>query len=57
MTKLDHIAELRAELENCILTKRERAQVQRELKRALAAQVDRVVHGAQPDDPDEKLAA
>lgn len=34
----DHIQELRAELGNCIMTRRERANVQAELARALAEQ-------------------
>lgn len=44
MTNLDHIMELRAEPASCLLTRRERAQIERELKAALAAQAD--VEGA-----------
>jgi len=43
MTNLDHIMELRAELASCLLTRRERAQIERELNAALAsyAEVER----------------
>lgn len=37
MSPIDHVAELRAELAQCLLTKRERAQLEAELRRALAA--------------------
>lgn len=37
MSPVDHIAELRAELAHCLLTRRERAQLEAELRRALAA--------------------
>lgn len=37
MSHVDHIAELRAELAHCLLTKRERAQLEAELRKALAA--------------------
>ena len=37
MSPIDHIAELRAELASCLLTKRERAQLEKELMRAVAA--------------------
>ncbi|GJD94450.1 hypothetical protein [Methylobacterium iners] len=37
MSRIDHIAELRAELAHCVLTKRERAQIEAELKSALLA--------------------
>ena len=40
MTNLDHIVELRAELASCVLTRRERAQIERELKAALATQAE-----------------
>lgn len=40
MTNLDHIMELRAELASCILTRRERAQIERELKAVMAAQAE-----------------
>lgn len=40
MTNLDHIAELRAELASCFLTRRERAQIVGELKSALATQAE-----------------
>jgi Tfp pilus assembly protein PilF len=40
MTNLDHIAELRMELASCVLTRRERAQIERELKAALATQTE-----------------
>ena len=39
MTNLDHIMELRAELAAC-LCRRERAQIERELKAALAARAE-----------------
>lgn len=39
MTDLDHIMELRAELAAC-LCRRERAQIERELKAALEAQAE-----------------
>lgn len=39
MTHLDHIAELRAELAQCILTRDERAQIESELRAALAARL------------------
>lgn len=39
MTNLDHIMELRAELASC-LCRHERAQIERELKAALAGQAD-----------------
>lgn len=43
MTLLQHIEELRAELNGSILTRRERAQIEAELKAALArqARIDR----------------
>lgn len=36
----DHIRELRAELRGCIMTRRERAQVQAELAKAIAEQAE-----------------
>jgi hypothetical protein len=36
----DHIQELRAELRGCCMTRRERAAVQAELARAIAAQTE-----------------
>jgi hypothetical protein len=38
ITLYDHIQELRAELDGCIMTRRERADVQAELATALAEQ-------------------
>lgn len=40
MTNLDHIAELRAELTGSILTRCERAQMESELKAALALEAE-----------------
>ena len=40
ITLYDHIQELRAELRGCYMTRRERAAVQAELTRALAAQAE-----------------
>jgi len=37
----DHIQELRAELRGCVMTRRERAQVQAELAKAIAEQAER----------------
>jgi hypothetical protein len=44
----DHIQELRAELRGCVMTRRERAQVQAELARAVEeqAQIDRAFDAA-----------
>lgn len=36
----DHIQELRAELRGCVMTRRERAQVQAELAKAIAEQAE-----------------
>lgn len=36
MSPIDHIAELRAELAHSVLTKRERAEIEAELRKALA---------------------
>ena len=45
MSHVDHIAELRAELAHCLLTKRKRAQLESELKKALVARAssDRLI--------------
>ena len=51
MTNLDHSEELRAELNHGILTRRERAQVERELKAALAHQA--LIEGSRPEMLDE----
>ena len=40
ITLYDHIQELRAELRGCCMTRRERAAVQAELARAIAAQAE-----------------
>lgn len=40
MTNLDHVIELRAELASCLLTRRERAQIKRELKAAMTSYAD-----------------
>ena len=47
----DHIQELRAELRGCCMTRRERAAVQAELARAIAAQaeLDRAVEALLPE--------
>lgn len=44
MSNLDHIMELRAELASCILTRRERAEIERELKVALAIHAELELH-------------
>jgi hypothetical protein len=41
MSLIDHIAELRAELAHCLLTRRERTQLEAELRMALAARASR----------------
>ncbi len=41
MSHIDHVAELRAELAHCLLTKRERARLEAELRRAIAARASR----------------
>ena len=50
----DHIQELRAELRQCILTRRERADAEKELARALAEQstLERDLNGALEIPPD-----
>ena len=49
MTNLDHIMELRAELASC-LCRRERAQIERELRAALTAQAKAEdAHAAGPE--------
>ena len=51
----DHIQELRAELRGCALTRRERAQAQAELVKAIAeqAELDRAFDRALEAHPDE----
>lgn len=50
----DHIQELRAELRQCILTRRERADAEKKLARALAEQstLERDLNGAFEIPPD-----
>jgi hypothetical protein len=40
ITLYDHINELRAELQGCVMTRRERAEAQAELARAIAEQAE-----------------
>lgn len=56
MMHLDHIEELRAELTHSILTRRERAKIERELKAALAAR-NAENEPAHPEGFGEALAA
>ena len=50
----DHIQELRAELRGCVMTRRERAQVQAELVKAIAeqAEIERALDRALEAHPD-----
>ncbi len=51
----DHIQELRAELQGCVMSRRERAQVHAELARAIAeqAEIERAFDRALAAHPDE----
>ena len=53
----DHIQELRAELRGCVMSRRERAQAQTELAKAIAqqAEIERAFDRALAAHPDETV--